>query len=63
MFAGRSQDGTFDISDIADVSDEQRAIDANHPLSALLEQARLENPIEDAEAYEDGGYGAPDAQP
>ncbi|KAI5454330.1 Mitochondrial distribution and morphology protein 35 [Naganishia albida] len=41
----------------------QRAIDANHPLSALLEQARLENPIEDAEAYEDGGYGAPDAQP
>ncbi|KAJ9115027.1 hypothetical protein QFC22_005355 [Naganishia vaughanmartiniae] len=41
----------------------QRAIDANHPLSALLTQARLENPIENAEAYEGGGYGAPGAQP
>lgn len=51
-------------SDRADLFfDEQRAIDANHPLSALLNQARLENPIEEAEAYEDGGYGAPDSQP
>ena len=41
----------------------QRAIDANHPLSTLLTQARLENPIENAEAYEGGGYGAPGAQP
>ncbi|GHJ84744.1 hypothetical protein NliqN6_1146 [Naganishia liquefaciens] len=41
----------------------RRAIDANHPLSTLLAQARMENPIENAEAYEGGGYGAPGAQP
>jgi hypothetical protein len=58
---GRSTACNWNIADL--LFDVQRAIDANHPLSALLTQARLENPIEEAEKYEDGGYGAPDAQP
>lgn len=41
----------------------QRAIDANQPLSALLEQARSENPLGDAVPLEGGGYGAAGSEP
>lgn len=41
----------------------QKAIDNNQPLAALLEQARQDNPLEKAEPLGGGGLGAPGAEP
>lgn len=41
----------------------QKAIEANQPLSALLDQARQENPLESAVPLGSGGFGAAGSEP
>ena len=64
MFTGESRSGYESYVWTSKLmASSQRAIDANQPLSVLLDQARLENPLDEAVQLEGGGYGAPGSEP